>query len=291
MNLLLLRYFQVVAQENHITRASQKLNIAQPALSYSIARLENELEAKLFDRVGRQIILNECGKKFLNRVNVILENYETARNEVKQYQREISQHLKIAITSIMFSQNLILSFKMKHPEILIKQAMVKAEQIIPAITRDKIDFVLATIPVEDENISSKILMKEDLYILASKDHHLAKHESVSSEDLVGEQFVSVPEGFALRVFLNKYSREAGFEHNVVFECFPSQIPQLVDSNVGISFISGSTLESDMYPSTVVALPIATPPCQRTLYILWEKAREFPEACRLFYEFALNSDFY
>ncbi|PKL03461.1 MAG: LysR family transcriptional regulator, partial [Spirochaetae bacterium HGW-Spirochaetae-9] len=68
MNLILLKYFQVVAQENHITRASQKLNIAQPALSYSIARLESDLGVQLFDRVGRQIILNDCGRKLLERV-------------------------------------------------------------------------------------------------------------------------------------------------------------------------------------------------------------------------------
>jgi DNA-binding transcriptional LysR family regulator len=290
MNLILLKYFQVVAQENHITRASQKLNIAQPALSYSIARLESDLGVQLFDRVGRQIILNDCGKKLLERVNVILENWETARSEVKQYQREITQHVKIGVTSMMLSQNLIVDFKLKHPDILIKQAMVKAPQIIPAITQEKNDFVLSTIPVTDENISSSFLMKDNLYVLVSKDHALSKQKSVSIEDIAGEQFVSVPEGFALRVIVDEYFQKAGFEHNVVFECFPAQVPDLVSAHMGIAFISGSTLHRDIYPPTVVALPIEKPECHRSLFILWEKSRVFPEACRLFYEYALSYDF-
>ncbi len=285
MNLVLLKYFQVVAQENHITRAAQKMNIAQPALSYSIARLESDLGVQLFDRVGRQIILNDCGRKLLDRVNVILENWETARSEVMQYQREITQHVKIAVTSMMLTQSLILDFKMKYPDIMIKQAMVKAGQIVPAITQDKNDFVLSTISVEDENISSSFLMNDPLYILVHRDHALSRQKSVSIEDIAGEQFVSVPEGFALRVFLDEYFQKAGFEHNVVFECFPAQIPDLVSSHIGIAFISGSTLNRVAYPPTVVALPIGKPPCQRSLYIVSEKSRVFPEACRLFFDYA------
>jgi len=290
MNLILLKYFQVVAQENHITRASQKLNIAQPALSYSIARLESDLGVQLFDRVGRQIILNDCGRKLLERVNVILDNWETARSEVKQYQREITQHVKIAVTSMMLSQNLILDFKKEYPDIMIKQAMVNAGQIVTAITQEKNDFVLSTIPVEDENISSSFLTKDPLYILVSKDHALAKSKSVTIEDIAGEQFVSVPEGYAFRVFLDEYFQKAGLVHNVVFECFPAQIPELVSSHIGIAFISGSTLHGDTYPPTVVALPIEKPACNRSLYILSEKSRVFPDACRLFYNYALQYKF-
>jgi len=290
MNLILLKYFQVVAQENHITRASQKLNIAQPALSYSIARLESDLGVQLFDRVGRQIILNDCGRKLLERVNVILDNWEIARSEVKQYQREITQHVKIAVTSMMLSQNLILDFKKEYPDIMIKQAMVNAGQIVTAITQEKNDFVLSTIPVEDENISSSFLTKDPLYILVSKDHALAKSKSVTIEDIAGEQFVSVPEGYAFRVFLDEYFQKAGLVHNVVFECFPAQIPELVSSHIGIAFISGSTLHGDTYPPTVVALPIEKPVCNRSLYILSEKSRVFPDACRLFYNYALQYKF-
>ena len=71
MNLSQLEYFQIVAKEEHISRAAEKLHISQPSLSTTIRRLENELDTLLFDRVGRNIYLNEAGKKLLNHVNYI----------------------------------------------------------------------------------------------------------------------------------------------------------------------------------------------------------------------------
>ena len=71
MELLHLKYFQAAAKFEHMTRAAAALNISQPALSKTIARLEDDLGAPLFHRKGKQIYLNEFGKVFLERVNRI----------------------------------------------------------------------------------------------------------------------------------------------------------------------------------------------------------------------------
>ncbi len=65
MDLLQLKYFQVAAQLEHMTRAAERLSIAQPSLSQSIAKLEEELGVPLFDRQGRRIQLNQFGRVFL----------------------------------------------------------------------------------------------------------------------------------------------------------------------------------------------------------------------------------
>ena len=62
MELLQLRYFVAAAREENVTRAAQKLHIAQPALSQSIARLEEEMGVRLFDRIGKRIRLNAAGR-------------------------------------------------------------------------------------------------------------------------------------------------------------------------------------------------------------------------------------
>lgn len=72
MELTQLRYFQVAANYEHISRAAEALNISQPALSTMITRLEKELNVPLFDHNGRSIVLNENGRRFLKRVNHIL---------------------------------------------------------------------------------------------------------------------------------------------------------------------------------------------------------------------------
>ena len=65
MNLLQLEYFKVVSQTNNFTTASNILSITQPALSKAISKLEEELEAKLFEREGRNIKITKYGETFL----------------------------------------------------------------------------------------------------------------------------------------------------------------------------------------------------------------------------------
>ena len=71
-----LQYFKTVATMQHMTRAAEVLSISQPALSKSIANIEQVLGVPLFDREGRSIYLNRFGQLFLQSVNIILDEYE-----------------------------------------------------------------------------------------------------------------------------------------------------------------------------------------------------------------------
>lgn len=82
MELLQLHYFQTVARMEHMTKAAKELRIAQPALSKTIARLEEDLGVPLFDRQSRQIKLNSFGKAFLKSVDTALSALEEGRREV-----------------------------------------------------------------------------------------------------------------------------------------------------------------------------------------------------------------
>ena len=82
MDLLQLHYFRTVARLQHMTMAAEVLNVAQPALSKTIARLERELGVPLFDRQGRRIRLNRYGEAFLDKVDRALNLLEQAKQEV-----------------------------------------------------------------------------------------------------------------------------------------------------------------------------------------------------------------
>ena len=84
MELQQLRYFSVAATQLHITRAAEILHIAQPALTQSIKRLEDELGVKLFIRSGRNIILSDTGKLFLKKITPILHQLDTLKDEVRE---------------------------------------------------------------------------------------------------------------------------------------------------------------------------------------------------------------
>lgn len=288
MNLYNLQYFQVVAQENHITRAAQKLNIAQPALSVIISKLEKELGVQLFDRVGRQIILNDCGKILLEHTNDILDNWNTLLNRLDQYRKENQQQIKIASTGILFPQRLIQDFKIEYPDITIKQSNIMVDEILDSLLWQNSDFVISSVLVDKEEIKYHFLREESIYLLANKDHPLVLREVVSVHDLDGESFISLPEGYAFRQSIDEWFNKNSVKHNVVLECFPSQFSDYVTRGIGLAFASESTVKSGVYPPEVIPIPVV-PELKRKLYILWKKSRSFSRTCKTFQKFALNYD--
>ena len=84
MELYQLRTFAAVAEEGHLTRAAERLHISQPAVSGQIKALEQELDARLFERSSRGVALTEAGRVFLVHAKVVLADAERARHAVRE---------------------------------------------------------------------------------------------------------------------------------------------------------------------------------------------------------------
>ena len=97
MNMTQIRYFITVAQMQSMTRAAELLRLSQPSLSKNIAKLEEELNTRLFDRSGRRITLSEPGKRFLDAAMVMLQELYDAMEEMEELSSGTDNRLSIGI--------------------------------------------------------------------------------------------------------------------------------------------------------------------------------------------------
>lgn len=95
MELYQLRFFKAVAESKTLTEASQLVNVTQPSLSRAIKKLENEFGVELFDRVGRNLILNDNGKVFLDSANRTIDSAEAIKSSMQRYLNERALTLNI----------------------------------------------------------------------------------------------------------------------------------------------------------------------------------------------------
>src|SRR5258708_12757088 len=93
MELHQLRYFCAVAESGSFSRAAEQSHVAQPSLSQQILKLEDELGARLFDRLGRSVRLTEVGKTFLPRARAVLREVEAARGDVVERKESIGREV------------------------------------------------------------------------------------------------------------------------------------------------------------------------------------------------------
>jgi LysR family transcriptional activator of glutamate synthase operon len=188
---------------------------------------------------------------------------------------------------MVFPQELILDFKKEYPDISIKQNIIKTDQILPALTKQKADFVISTIPVDEDELECQIVMEESLFIAVNKDHPFTAKKNITIAETSGQPFVNLPEGCAFRQLTDTLCRQAGFNQNVVFECYPAHFSDMVCQNIGILFATESSIRSGAFHPSIVFLPIVNPPCHRAIYVLWEKSRCFSPIMQSFYDFCLR----
>lgn len=115
MELLQLRYFQKVARMENMTKAAEALHIAQPSLSKTISRLEEQLGVQLFERNGKRIRLNKLGAHFLGRVENALRELEDGVREVRDLREQEEGSVSIGSATAKMLPSLIKAYLLQKP--------------------------------------------------------------------------------------------------------------------------------------------------------------------------------
>lgn len=285
MDLLQIKYFQTVAHMQHMTRAADVLQIAQPALSAMIAKLEDDLGVPLFSRTGRNIVLNEYGKTFLKRANRILKEVEEGRQEIADLSGSEMGSVSFATTSLNKEfGSLIGSFASLHPKVNFHITQLGDDgEKLHLLDKDEIDFAFINTIDEHSNISTMKLAEEDIYLVVPPFHSLASRQTVSFQDLKDEAFIGLKASYSQQEFCDELCKKNGFMPNIICECSEfTAVINLVEAGLGVSFLPCSEEEKKELP--VVLLKIEGVNFKNILRLAWKEQRYFSKAARNFREY-------
>jgi DNA-binding transcriptional LysR family regulator len=267
MDLTMLRQFAVVARLEHLSRAADELHVAQPSLSRTIARLENELGTPLFDRAAR-LRLNPAGALFRGYVERALGELDAGRRAVAETTAQGSGSVRLAAETFLALTEPIATFKREHPSVEIELQQLSAVDMPRALRAQDVDFCVASQPVPNAGLQSAVLLDEAVLVVTPLDHPLASRPSVTVADLVDEPFVIARKGHWQRRLLDRLFAETGATPRIVCESDEAAaIQELIRSGLGIGF--NPVFARRAIPSyPVAAVPVDHPECRRTLTLLW-----------------------
>lgn len=241
-----LRYFCAVARSGNFTRAAEQEHVAQPSLSQQIPKLEDELGAKLFDRLGRTARLTRIGELFLRRAEGILRELGEARSEVRDVAGLAAGHVMLgAIATIApyFLPSSLATFFRKYPSIQLNIL----EDIIPVLLsrlhEGSIDLALVALPLPGHELVCEELFSEPLHMVVSTAHPLASRKTVTLDRIEGEPFLLLKEGHCFRQTTITACRRAKVSPNVVFESGQfTTILGMVAAGMGVSVVPEMAVE-------------------------------------------------
>jgi len=273
IDILQLRYFQVTAKHEHLTRAAAELNISQPALSKMIAKLEENIGYELFDRIGRNIKLNKFGDSYLRTVENIFLMLQEGELELDQLAGKQSNILSISVTIPTILPELLGEFIELQPEARFRQRQVMPSQIKRQIETGEIDLCISTQPVFGNDIEWMPLIEEEIQLAVPLSHPLAKYNEIQLKELVNEPFIVMPKGYQFREMTELYCMKAGFYPKIAFEGEETGVTyQLVEHGLGIAFYPNSLSAKRIRHLKIAKLKIVEPSCTRTVGLVWNKKR-------------------
>lgn len=241
MELQQLRYVLAVAETSNFTRAAERCQVVQSALSHQIAALERELGARLFERTSRRVRLTPAGEAFLPAARECLEAADRARAEVAAAGGEIRGRLAVGAIPTVTAVDLpvaLRDYRRRHPRVRITLTSAGSEDLVERVRQGRVDVAFLGLPprAEPKGVRSRRLGGGELVAVVAPDHPLAGGES-DLRSLADEPFIDFRAGAAGRAQSDEAFAAAGVRREVPFEVSSAELMvDLVRQGLGVGML-------------------------------------------------------
>lgn len=208
----LYRVFYTVANNGNITKASEELNISQPAISKSIKNLEEQLGGQLFVRTKKGVILTDEGKEFYSYIKQAIEYITNAENKFSDLINLETGTIKLGISATLTKEFLLPyleKFHKLYPKIDIQIMTNVSSELFPKLRNGLIDIIILNL--NDENYGNdieiiKCMKVNDCFVINSSYKELINKE-LSLKDLNKYPLILQTKGSNTRKFLDSFAKQ------------------------------------------------------------------------------------
>ena len=246
MELHQLRYFCAVAETGSFSRAAEQSHVSQPSLSQQILKLEDELGARLFDRLGRSVRLTELGKTFLPRAHAVLRELEAAKGDVVEGKEFIGGPVSVGVIPTVgpyFLPARLTAFSRKFGQVRLTVVEEITPILLDRLRAGTIDVAILALPLRGHEFDTFPLLTERLFAVLPQKHKHASRPSLSLKDLRTEPFLLLRDGHCFRDTAVAACDRARLHPQIVFESGQfSSLLSMVAAGMGVSIVPEMAIE-------------------------------------------------
>jgi LysR family nitrogen assimilation transcriptional regulator len=272
-----LKTFVAVAELGTVSKAAVHLRIGQPALSRQISDLQQELGLRLFDRVGRRLVLTAQGGQLLVDCRRVLTDLATVRERADVLRRGDSGVLKIAapphtIESVL--SGFLPRYAERFPQVQVELNEALGPEQAAMLERGEAHVGIRVDPGVDSRFESLLLPPADVLAVAAPSVELGKGGVITVERLASYPLL-LPSGYSVRVLFDAACRLAKVHPKIVLESRASHtLLALAEVGQGVAIIP-SLQRTDRYRVRVARVAHDRKPLQARVAIQWDKRRPLP----------------
>jgi LysR family nitrogen assimilation transcriptional regulator len=286
MDLKRLRTFVAVAELGTVSKAALLQRISQSALSRQIGDLEKEFSLRLFDRVGRRLILTAIGEQLLGDCRSVLGQVGSLGERVELLRRGERGVLKVAappqtIESIL--STLLPRYAESFPNVHVKLTEALGPDQSAMLERGDVHVGIRHDQYANRNLASHALPPDEVLAACNPSFQLGRAGMIDIGRLASYPLLLLESGYSVRRMFNAACRLAGIEPNILLESrAPHTLLALAEAGHGVAIIP-SLLRTDRYALRIARVTHGRKLLRERLVIQWDKRRPMPPYVESFCE--------
>lgn len=290
MNLYQLRYFSLLAKTGHFRKTAEQLCITQSSLSHSISLLEQELGGTLFEKQGRRSVLTPKGSQFLKYVEKSLD----VLDEEILNMRHIA--MGAGVIELGFLRTLGVGFLPEMAHRFLEEQKEKTIQfkfhtgitasLLEGLKDEKYDIVFCTKRENEPDIHFIPVSKQDLVVIAPKNHPLSGHESTNLKELAPYPQIYFSQASGLRGIVDNLFQKIQVKPQIAYEIDEDiVIAGFVSKGFGVAVVPYMT---DLLRMDVKIIQISYPDWERKFYMAALKTHHMTPVVKNFYDYVTTN---
>ncbi len=290
MNIEQLYTFQEVARLGSFSEVAKKLGISQPAVSFQIQKLEQELGIRIIDRSQRAVTLTAAGKRLLFFAETVDMEREHLKYDLEQLRDEVAGDLLISASTIpgeYLLPPLLAKFKQQHPAVKIQVDVSDSLAVIERVGSNTAEIGFCGTPPEGRDLEFFRIAGDEIVLIVPPEHPFVKKGEVDPAELAGEPFIFREPTSGTQRSLQSLLAKEGVDirkwmpHLVLGST--QAVMLAVAAGAGVAFISDLAVKS-LAPDRVVPVGVRGLKLERDFFCVYRKERIVSRLHREFIEF-------
>lgn len=278
-----LNTFLMVADTGSFSRASEKLFVAQPALSRQIRMLETALNVKVFVRHGRGVVLTAAGELLYERASKLLRDIEQTQADVSAVAGKVTGQVVLGILPTVAHTligSIVEEYRHSFPRVKLAVKSAMSGTLQQMVIQHRLNIAISYLPGNQRNVRFWPLLEEPLFLIGPADSPLAHRKEVTVEEVLELELVLPEEKHGLRTMMEQEAARRETDIHLALEV--SAWPLLTDTarrGLGYSILPFAAVHDMVTRGEVTALPIVSPELTRKLVLLTPADRPASVATR------------
>jgi DNA-binding transcriptional LysR family regulator len=276
-----LEVLRAVADTGSFTAAGHQLHLSQSAVSRQIQLLEEELKEPMFLRIGRRIRITPAGTTMLNLARRVFEDIDATRAGLLESRETLGGTLRLVggmTVCLYVFPPLLKEFRRAHPGVEVKVTAGAATRLTRLLRTGAADLGLLTLPIDDSSLTTEPVMREELLLVTSPHHPLARKKTIAPRDLVNQPFVLFEAGSNSRKTIEDFFVREQISPKVVTETENVEIIKaLVRIRMGVTIIPYQAVAREVRAGQLFCARIAGQQLQRETGWVHVRSDRLPRA--------------